>query len=666
VISGLFYTAVAALLCFLQSQSYAAEAARYVLIDARSASDSELADVFTAVAASSTQIEWRTVTVSPSEDMTEILGREYNLTRSSLELYPATNEAMRAIIKAANPAVNIDLVPLLAGPILLPPVPSIPNWGTAQPDLVQVQVKGQRYFVTRLHSLLSSSDKPLQVESKALRDAGTIALLDRFQEQLQKQSRTRQRHLYMGVIKDLRVNLLSETNGCSTSTSEPIEMSVPASIRDRVSQIPDSAAGNIYILDFDLDASECSHGKKVRDVVIQLLKTYGAKHLANEGHVKTIELNYYAHPLQARETLSTIVDTVLDNSLYCEYGRLFAESFGATLDSCDEKLTDVPLSATVDEAKQGTIPGFFLWLLFEYVLDSSSNASVVTSSFYTFSDGFDIATSEKLRQWPALVAAVLNPDRFPPQYANELTGEQPLKQFFIKHDRYGTFLVGALLRDASPFGMIASQTDDDSDAVTAFALGEGYGTKDPNTGCFTSCIVPENKGTSFAAPAVAVQLYLARALWRSEAFKTDSSLPSIKFGSTDDTVSVMEAKRRLALSASVDPVLVGKASAAGIPLLERFVAPAGDVLVTADNTIKQGVVTDARVKVKGLVLDYNDRQHGFGGIQVHGGHTFVYDEATKAWRQADDAGFYVRLQDGTEYSDPASFAAAYNSIAKYK
>jgi hypothetical protein len=128
----------------------------------------------------------------------------------------------------------------------------------------------------------------------------------------------------------------------------------------------------------------------------------------------------------------------------------------------------------------------------------------------------------------------------------------------------------------------------------------------------------------------------------------------------------MEAKRRLALSAIVAPELIGKAAAAGVPQFECFVAPSGDVLVTADNLIKPGVVTDARVKVNGLTLDYNDRQHGFGGIQIHEKHVFVYDETTKSWRRADNDGFYVRLQDGTEFSDPISFSAAYNSIARYR
>lgn len=661
----LFYILAIALCVCSQSRTCEAETPRYILIDARSASDSELADVYTAVAASSPQKEWHNVRVSPVEDLTNILAREYNLTVSNIELYPATNEAVRAMIKAANPAVNINLAPLVVGSLLLPPLPSIPDRGTARPDLVQVQVKGN-YSVVPLRSLLTNSRTVGNHRETSLREAGTFALLDRLDEQLQKQPQTTQRHLYMGVIKDLPIKLLSGDDGCTTSTLNPVDIKVPESVRNRVSQIPDSAAGNLYVLDFDLDANDCSHGKKVRDVVVQLLQQYGAGHLANDNHIKTIELDYYAHPLQSRKLLSSFVETVLDSSLYCEYGHLFAESFNATLNSCDEKLTDIPLADTTDDAKVGTVPGFYLWLLFEYVLNSSSKASVVTSSFYTFSDGFDVATSEKLRQWPALVTAVLNPDRFPPSFANELTDEQPLKQFFIKHDRYGTFLVGALLRDGSVFGMTASQTEDDPDALTAFALGEGYGTRDANAGCFTSCIVPDDKGTSFAAPAIAVQLFLARALWRFEASKTAANAGAVQFGNSDDTVPIMEAKRRLALSANVDPSLIGKASAAGVPLFERLVAPSGDVLVAADNSIKQGVVTDARAKVQGLALDYEDRQHGFGGIQVHAGHVFIFDETTKAWRRADDDGFYIKFQDGSEYSDPLKFAIDYKSVAKYK
>jgi hypothetical protein len=402
--------------------------------------------------------------------------------------------------------------------------------------------------------------------------------------------------------------------------------------------------------------------EKVRDVVMQLLSQYGAAHLIS--HVKAKDVNYYGHPGEIQETLDTIADTVLQNDLACHYKRLFAETFNSQLDSCDKKFAEITIG-TFDQNKIGTIPGFYLWLLFEYVTDQSAHASVVTSSFYTDGGGFDVATGLEIRQWPALVAAVLNPDRFPPTYANKFSYEQPQKQFFDKNQKYGTFLIGATLRDGSVFGMTSSETDDDPDAVTAFGPGEGYGNIDSVTGCWSSCIRSADRGTSFAAPAIAVQLYLARALWRTEASKRDPSAPLL-FGSSRDYVDVMEAKRRLALSADVVPALVGKAAAAGTPRFERLIAPRGDVFITRDNLVQSGVVISARMMVDGHFLDYGDRKHGIGGIQVHNGLIFVYDEAIRSWRKADDGGFYIQLQDGTVFDDPSKFSAAYISIARYQ
>jgi len=288
---------------------------------------------------------------------------------------------------------------------------------------------------------------------------------------------------------------------------------------------------------------------------------------------------------------------------------------------------------------------------------------VVTNSYYSDTPGgYDVATAEELNQWPALIAAAMDPDRFSPQYADQLADQQPPKQFFIKRQEYGTFLIGALLKDGTSFGMTSSsKIDQYPDGITAFALGEGYGTVDANNH-LTSSVAPGDRGTSLAAPAVAVQLYLARALWKVEHAQVDQ--PATGFGTTD-AVGVMEAKRRLTLSAAVDPILIGKAAAAGIPQFERLIAPSGDVIITQDNLVKSVVVSGARVKMNDHQLDYTDRRHGFGGIQVNDGHVFVYDETMKAWARADDDGFEIELQGEEPITDPRAFSAAYKSLLRY-
>ena len=162
-----------ALGCCFPSRSNAAEStARYILLDARSASDSELADIFTAVTASSGQNEWRIVTPSPSDELTDVLAREYNLTRPNLPLYPATNQALRAMIKTANPGVNIDLSPLTPGALRVPPPPSIPSKGIARADLVQVQGKDHKYFVVQLSALVAPARESSSLRSRPTDDLG--------------------------------------------------------------------------------------------------------------------------------------------------------------------------------------------------------------------------------------------------------------------------------------------------------------------------------------------------------------------------------------------------------------------------------------------------------------------------------------------------------------
>jgi hypothetical protein len=648
--------------CFVVASSAQPPVARatYVLVDARAISDDDLAKMFTALAQAYDRTDWVRFPIAQGASLADVLASQYNLKPTDATIYPKTYQAVWDFIRDVNQLDKDRLPPS----IRLPPLPSIPN-RTARPDLVQVQHRSTGYSVAPLRSLSSQNGEP-PGSVATLSDASNFAFLDtaQFRNYLDKQGGSHfGKRLYRGLVGpegDLSLSPLASAESCSSrsAVSKPIDISVSDSLKARIAQIPGDIAGDLYILDFDIDSSQCSHGRKVKEVATQLLTLYGAAHLVS--HVKSIELNYYAHPDEVRRTLASILDSVVDHDLGCGYRKWFAESFDSHIDSCDKSLDTVSLPAQTDNTKPLTVPGYYLWLVFEYVVDSSSHASVVSSSFFTFTNGFEVASSARHGQWPALVAAVLNPDKFPPSHVDELTGEQPAKRFFeIRHD-FGTFLVGGMLRDGSIFGMTSSTSNQEfSNAVTTFALAEGYGDVDLTSSCVKTCISPDDKGTSFATPAVSVELFLARALWRSELLQMQS--PADLEGSE---VRVLEAKRRLALSSKVMPELVGKAASAGVADVERLMAPANgntDILIKTDGSVEK-----ADVRAAFAVFDGAKRQYplDFGGVQGKDGRLFVYDERRAAWREAE-GDLYLEFQDGRVFN-ATSFLMAYQSLARYK
>jgi hypothetical protein len=654
-----------------------------LIVNASAIKDSDLAAVYVAAAQVGNAADWRVFTVPENSGLSRWLASEYNLTGSNIERYPATAAAMSAMIVKVNDLKSDQLSH--GQQLRLPVLPAIPDVQAAH-DLVQIPVSGQTYRAVPLSSLaeINYASHP----DAAIRQlAANIAFQDSaaLRTSLLRQGSLRTaRKLYTGPSELLPLELLGESH-CNSGAilAEPSApaLAVDPELRRRVAAIPTEAAGYLYVLDFNFGSRDCTHGNKVLDVLRSRLREYGAHHLTD--NIKTLELNFFGRPDQARDTLEMILGSVIDLSFACHYRRLFAESHGVALPSCETPLRDLPVVAQNLGEQNVSVPGYYLWLLYEFLLDSSSKASVVSSSFFTLANGFDIAGASLVNKWPALVTAVLNPDKFPPSRADELGAEQPTKSFFIRRLEFGTFLVGAVLRDGTSFGMTSSDAPEFSNAVTALQFGDGYGEFDAATGVRTSCIAPTDKGTSFATPALAVDLFLARALWRSQSPSPGAIVPDrtdLPFASMTDPVPVLEAKRRLALAATVVPELVGKAATAGIPDLALLAAPAPrgvDVAVAIDGTIKQISVSTARVRYDGFLQSY---PAAFGAIQVHNGITFVFDESRRAWRAVEtNEDFYVQITqlsqdvgggqsviETVEFRSPDAFASTYLSIARYK
>jgi len=653
-------------LCFLNAVNLRAQSVptnpTFLVIDAR-ANDAKLAKYYSAVAQAYQFADWYDYKTSGSDTILTLIAANYNMTSLNLGRFPETCDVVTQMILFKNPSEHDPTAPIVSRSIRLPRLPKLPN-PDARPDLVQVQsINGGAYYVEKLAAL----NEPAKIgnvrhENLPLEEAGSIALLDtrNLRDAIDYQG-TLKLQLYAGPSARLKLYPLESTPNPrppSFSQSAVVQLpSAPDFVKARVQNISPSLAGKLYILDFDVD-SNCSHGKKVSEVVTQTLESFGGKNLSD--HIVLIELNYFAHPASARSKLSFIVENVTDNDVSCLYKRYFSESFGRVLTSCDDSLPEVAPQATSPDVFY--VPGFYLWLLFEYLLDPISEASVVSNSYYTVSNGFDVATSERPNHWPALVAAAFNPG-IPPPFATSLQYEQPTKKFWTSRTEFGTFLVGAVLKDGSSYGMTSDESHEYPSGVTAFALGEGYGnTEDEAT---KTCIRPDNKGTSFATPVISLELFLARAIWRSEDKLNKQNQESPDWKHAHEPVSVMEAKRRLILSSTVSPDLVDKAGAAGVPDFERLVAPATneDVLVSANKEVKVGMVERAIVVLKGRKREYGDK---VGGIQVSGGRVFAYDEDLMAWQEGEARDFYVKIQDRPEINSVSEFEKSYISIVRFK
>jgi hypothetical protein len=673
---------VAGVVC---AQPPASNSRRLIIVNASSTEDGDLAALYVSAAQVANTADWRRFSVPEDSALSRWLARDYNLTGTSIDRFPKTAAAMLSMLISVNKLPSEQL--RRGDEILLPVLPAIPNLGAAQ-DLVQIPVGNKLYRSVPLSSL-SNADYKSGHSSGVLQLAANVAFEDSaaLRMALQRQSKLRvTRKLYGGPTDLLSIQLLgvpARSSGLSLPDQAlKAQPSLDSDLAARAGAIPAEAAGYLYVLDFDIGSEKCSHGRMVLDVIKSRLNAYGAGHLFSTN-VKPLELNFFGRPDETKVTLENILTTVIDLGFACHYRRLFAESHGLVLDSCDTPLSKLPVVAQTVREDSVSVPGYYIWLLYEFLLDASSKASVVSSSFFTHAGGFDIAGGSAVNKWPALVTAVLNPDRFPPARADELAIEQPTKSFFVRRLEFGTVLVGAVLRDGSMFGMTSSESPELSNAVTALQFGDGYGEYDPATGALMTCISAQDKGTSFATPALAVDLFLARALWRT-APGSPGALPiaanGVAFGQHPDPVPVLEAKRRLALAATVIPSLVGNAATAGVPELARLAAPVprgSDVAVLRDGSVRQVNVTAARVRFDSFLQNYPQT---FGAVQVRDGKVFVFDEFRRAWRllesvedffvqvtqlSAEQSGQPVALQT-VEFTSPEQFSSTYQSIARYK
>ncbi|WNG38645.1 S8/S53 family peptidase [Archangium violaceum] len=186
------------------------------------------------------------------------------------------------------------------------------------------------------------------------------------------------------------------------------------------------------------------------------------------------------------------------------------------------------------------VPILYLVALYDELLERNPSA-IISSSFFTTADPFKVfPNSFKPGSGALLFSAALNTPG-----DVEDTPYEPQKTFWqLRHD-YGVVLVGGTDTNGKAFGMSSSK----GAGLSCLARGAGYKGR---------CVTEDEHGASFATPAVASMLLVARSFWRLN----------------NEHVSGVAAKRRLLLASR--PYLQFKQSAAmGSPQPDKLFLKGG-------------------------------------------------------------------------------------------
>lgn len=306
----------------------------------------------------------------------------------------------------------------------------------------------------------------------------------------------------------------------------PEPMDVSAELRHLTSSLSATNAPTLFLLDFYEANNACGHGRKVRDVSDLVLRELAAQHLL--GKIQPIELSFYPHNPQALKVLDRFIDKYRPEVR--DQLRRFRESLVALYRDNDDRQL---------------VPILYLMALYDELLDESDD-SVISSSFFTTADIFKVLPKSYLPSSNSvLLSAALN---LPSSV--EDTQYEPQKTFYdLRHD-YGLILVGSWNRLGDPFGMSSRA----GDGVTC--IGYGFGWKG-------ECIGPSDGGNSFATPAIATMMLLAKAYWKSHGESLDG----------------VAAKRRLLLSSRPTSKFEHYASM-GPPSMSRLLLRRGAYAIT--------------------------------------------------------------------------------------
>jgi hypothetical protein len=606
-----------------------------VIIDIVGMDDASRAEVIRALATFASKAEnlnqWSTVTVQANENLFSIVARAY---RYSDGRYRETARAIAEIVRDANGLVDISSV-RVGQRLKLPPLPKRPYDFGSSPTFAQVSKLGEKSRTARVADVLATGEVTRDVDPRLGTTYITPQLgadeVGRLLELLPAsvKDRVRSRWMYVGPLSET-ASLVPAGGAAACAAANLAAAHDPGGrVRLPPASRPEQPALKYYILDFfnRKDASGCSHGDSVFSVAQRTLQESGVAGMSVD--IQKVDLDFY-NPANR------------DNVQQVMAG--FAHSYSQDVEAQLLAQYNVLRQKVPAPEPDGSIRVPLLYIAaIQFNLLHDPATCVISSSYYTRSDGFDwLPKDYRPDSSVVLVNAVLDSDSWIENSTNSKI--EPISSYWMLRKTLGVILVGAEESPGKPFGMFSQ----DGDGVSCLAPGFGWG---------AACLA--KGGTSLATPVVATQLLIAEDFWRRQQKKIDAR----------------EARLRLLLSSEINPAYAGKYASAGVPQLPRLLRTDGAFAVKKDGAIVSVEIgKGSRIEYEGLdgllhgpfLRRTADPSDEVWGVQVVGSTIYVFRERDMKWFAVTKPVIHVTLSVAgnapVTYDTIDAFAADFKGV----
>ncbi|WNG19326.1 hypothetical protein [Cystobacter fuscus] len=566
---------------------------------------SERAELFSVLSEQTPKDIWKRQKVSRGDTVYELIDRKYQLDVTD----KSDRQEARAVYKSIAEANQLDDKGfILEGQELsLPPLPAkrlvhSPKGLTTssdpsdKPNSVEIpaqviNLKDGEVYVTDLNvcPLAHASDVCRRPDGKPLiqsysGSSPSTWLLSGDEDQLTAAAgvlQSEERAYYLGPTVESILLELPGTSGPGAAVSTPVSpLPPPLTPNQTIVSLNPMAHDELYLLDFYGNDTACAHGNKVHDVAQQVLQDIGAPQFASQ--INPVELAFYPFNPDALDRLDRFI-------------RKYRQEVRVSL----EGYRNLLVKQYRHNTNKHIVPILYLVALYDELLERNPSA-IISSSFFTTADPFKVfPNSFKPGGGALLFSAALNTPG-----DVEDTPYEPQKTFWqLRHD-YGVVLVGGTDTNGKAFGMSSSK----GAGLSCLARGAGYRGR---------CVTEDERGASFATPAVASMLLVARSFWRLN----------------NEPVSGVAAKRRLLLASR--PYLQFKQSAAmGSPQPDKLFLKGGSYAFSKGQSAV--VLPLLRGSVTYQLADGEDNMRRFkrgeiSGIDFQSDSDFLFFDDIQRW-----------------------------------